>query len=84
MNIFLYLFKQFIKENKNNVIFIILLSFIIILIQINVLSMITANIIKTIQDKNKSILYNNYKKFLGILFLYIVIFIIYKYLQNIN
>jgi len=82
-NIFLHLFQLFIKENKIKVIFIILLSFIIILIQINVLSLITANIIKTIQGKDKNILYNNYKIFLGVLFFYIVFYIFYKYLQNI-
>lgn len=83
MNIFIHLIKQFIKENKLNVLFVIVLSFIIILIQINVLSLITANIIQSIQGKNKNILYNNYKIFLGVLFFYIVVFILYRHLQNI-
>jgi membrane protein required for beta-lactamase induction len=83
INIFKHLIKEFIKDNKFKVSFIILLSFIIIIIQINVLSLITANIIKSIQSNTKNVLYNNYKIFLGVLFFYIVIFILYRYLQNI-
>jgi len=83
MSIFYYLFNEFIKNNKKDVTLVILLSFIIILIQINALSYITGTIINSIQNSTKVVLYNNYKIFLGVLFFYIVFFIYYRHIQNI-
>jgi len=48
MNLINYLLNIFLKEEKYKFIFIILLSFIINIFQINILSYISANIINSI------------------------------------
>jgi len=82
MDIFLHFFKLFILENKLSIFLIVFLSFFIIYLQINLLSSSTAKIIQSIQNNNISLLFYNYKVFLLILFIYIIVFIFFKHLQN--
>lgn len=82
MNITNNLLFNFYDKNKFIIILIILLSFIINIIQINILSYITATIIKSIQSNNKSIVYLNYKYFISASILYIIVYNSYKYFQN--
>lgn len=82
MSILENLLYNFYYENNIIIILIILLSFIINIIQINVLSYINATIIKSIQTNNRSLVYTNYKYFIIVSVLYIIIYNFYKYLQN--
>jgi ABC-type multidrug transport system fused ATPase/permease subunit len=82
MSILFYISKKFFNENIFKVVILILLILLINLIQINVLSYITANIISSIQKKDKSLVFSNYKLFIIVYLIYIVIYYLYKYLQN--
>ena len=82
MNILYYLLTYFLKEEKFKLIFIIIISFIINIFQINVLSYISANIINSIQSRNKSNVYIFYKYFVVISIIYIILYNLYKFLQN--
>ena len=82
MNILYYLLNSFLKEEKIKLIFIILISFIINIFQINILSYISANIINSIQHKNKISVYMFYKYFIIISIIYIILYNLYKFLQN--
>jgi len=82
MSILLNISKIFFNENKYIIIFTIILILLINLIQINVLSYITSNIISSIQKKDKSIVFKNYKIFILVYLLYIFIYYIYKYFQS--
>ena len=82
MNILYYLFLSFLKDEKFRIIFIILISFIINIFQINILSYISANIINCIQNKNENNVYIFYKYFIIISVIYIILYNIYKFLQN--
>ena len=82
MNLINYLLNIFLKDEKNKFIFIILLSFVINIFQINILSYISANIINAIQKKNKTNVYIFLKYFIIISVIYIILYNIYKYFQN--
>ena len=51
-------------------------------IKINIISYITANIIKSVENKNFKLVFNYYKYFIYISVLYIFIYIITKFTQN--
>lgn len=80
---FHYLANYFFNSNKISIIFIILLSFLINFLQINVLSKLTAQIISSLKENKIELVYSNYRFFLFISFIYIIIYAIYKYLQGI-
>ena len=82
MSLLSNLLYKFFYENKMIIITIILLSFIINIIQITVLSYISASIIKSIEQNNRNTVFNNYKYFVGISLLYIIIYNTYEYLEN--
>jgi ABC-type bacteriocin/lantibiotic exporter with double-glycine peptidase domain len=66
-----------------NIVFIILLSFLINFLQINVLSKLTAQIISSLKENKIELVYSNYRFFLCISFIYIIVYTVYKYLQGI-
>jgi len=82
MNIVYYLLNQFVGEETINIIFMVVLSFMINIFQTNVISFITANIIEEIYGANKkgSVLY--FKYFVGISVLYIFLHHLFKHFQN--
>jgi ABC-type multidrug transport system fused ATPase/permease subunit len=82
MSVLFDISTKFFNENRFRIIIIVCLILLINLIQINALSYITANIISSIQKKDKNIVFNNYKIFIIVYLIYILIYYFYKYLQN--
>ena len=82
MNILLLLFKKFISEEKLRTLVLVILSSILNILKINIISYITANIIKGIQKKNIDDVYIYYKYFIIVSVLFIVLYNFYKILQN--
>ena len=82
MNIIYNLLIQFIKNNKLKTVGLLLISLIINVFQVNAISYITANIMTAIQNKdfNKVFTYFNY--FLTSAIIFVIIFYIYKLIQN--
>jgi ABC-type bacteriocin/lantibiotic exporter with double-glycine peptidase domain len=81
MNIIYYLFSKFFKEEKTNIILLILASFAINILQTNGISFITANIINFVQKKDEVKVWNFFKYFIGISILFIIIYNMYKHYQ---
>ena len=63
-------------------IFIIIISCLLSLLKINVIALITANIIKSIQTTDIKNVFNYYKYFIIASLVYIILYIIYKFKQN--
>jgi ABC-type multidrug transport system fused ATPase/permease subunit len=74
--------KIFLKENIFQTLLILFLTCFISFLKINVISYLTANIIKSIQNKNINLVFNYYKYFIFISLFYIFLHIIYKFSQN--
>jgi len=82
MNIINYIIRQFINNNKFNTISIIVLSLLINFLKINVISYIVANIIGSINKKNEIVTKQYYVYFIIVSLFYIIIYGIYKIIQN--
>jgi ABC-type bacteriocin/lantibiotic exporter with double-glycine peptidase domain len=82
MDILYNLIFNFIKEEKFKTFFIILLSCLLNILKINVLSFISANIIKSIQTKKIDNVYLFYQYFIIVSVIFIVLYNVYKILQN--
>ena len=81
MNIILYLLEKFFNEESINIISLIILSLLLTLLQTNAISFITAKIIEGINNKNMSMVFTNYKYFIIITIIYLVLHYLYKYIQ---
>lgn len=82
MNILYTLILKFFSEEKFRTFFIIFISCILNILKINVISYITANIIKSIQNKNINFTYTYYKYFIIVSVIFIFLFNYYKILQT--
>ena len=82
MNIIYNLLVEFLKNNKLKTISILILSLIINVFQVNSISYITANIMTAIQKKDFSSVFSYFNYFIGASIMFIVIFYIYKLIQN--
>lgn len=82
MNILYTLILKFFSEEKFRTFFIIFISCILNILKINVISYITANIIKSIQNKNINFTYQYYKYFIIVSVIFIFLFNYYKILQT--
>lgn len=82
MNIIYHLILKFFNEEKFKTIFLIILSLIINFFKINVISYITANIIKYINTKDYVLLNQYFYYFIIISVIYIILYIFYKHFQN--
>jgi len=82
MSIILKLISDFVKEEKMKTIFIIILSCILNILKINVISYISANIIKSVEEKKIDNVYSYYKYFIIISVLFIFLYNLYKVIQN--
>jgi ABC-type bacteriocin/lantibiotic exporter with double-glycine peptidase domain len=82
MSIILKLISDFVKEEKIKTIFIIILSCILNILKINVISYISANIIKSVEEKKIDNVYSYYKYFIIISVLFIFLYNLYKVIQN--
>ena len=81
MNILSYLVENFFKNEKVSIIFIICLSLTLSLVQTGYVSNITANIIQSIETKNRLLTDKFLYTFIGVSLLYLGIYYIYKNIQ---
>jgi ABC-type bacteriocin/lantibiotic exporter with double-glycine peptidase domain len=81
-NIIIFLLKRFCTQHKLQMFSVFIISLFISLIQVNVLSLITAKIIQSLQSGlfTDSVFF--FKVFIGISILYIVLMYMYKKIQN--
>lgn len=82
MNALNTLILNFFKKDKEKTILIIILSCILNILKINVISFITANIIKSIQNNDIDNVYVSFKYFIIISVIFVLLFSYYKILQN--
>jgi len=82
MNIIYNLLIQFLKNNKLKSAGLLLLSLIINVFQVNAISYITANIMTAIQNKDFNKVFTYFTYFLTSAVIFIIIFYIYKLIQN--
>ena len=83
MNIIYDLICDFFYEEKWGTMIMILISFIINILQTNVISFITANIISHLQENNKEATYLYFKYFIYCSVLSIILYTYFKHLQNV-
>ena len=82
MTLLNHLLKKYFSKEKYSIIFIIVISCVLSLLKINVIALITANIIKSIQLNDLKNVFDYYKYFIIASIIYITLYIIYKYKQN--
>ena len=82
MTLLNHLLKKYFSLEKFSIIFIIIISCVLSLLKINVIALITANIIKSIQTTDIKNVFNYYKYFIIASIIYIILYIIYKFKQN--
>jgi ABC-type multidrug transport system fused ATPase/permease subunit len=82
MTLLNHLLKKYFSKEKFSIIFIIVISCVLSLLKINVIALITANIIKSIQLNDLKTVFDYYKYFIIASIIYIILYIIYKYKQN--
>lgn len=82
MTLLNHLLKKYFVKEKFSIIFIIIISCVLSLLKINVIALITANIIKSIQTTNLKNVFNYYRYFIIASIIYVILYIIYKYKQN--
>lgn len=82
MTLLNHLLKKYFSLEKYSIIFIIIISCLLSLLKINVIALITANIIKSIQTTDIKNVFNYYKYFIIASLVYIILYIIYKFKQN--
>ena len=82
MNILSYLVENFFKNEKVSIIFIICLSLTLSLVQTGYVSNITANIIQSIETKNRLLTDKFLYTFIGVSLLFLCIYYVYKNIQN--
>jgi ABC-type bacteriocin/lantibiotic exporter with double-glycine peptidase domain len=82
MNIIIYLIEKFFYEEIYKSTFVLAISLLTNLFQINGISFITATIIKSIENKNYKLSFTYFAYFIGMSFLFIFLFTINKYVQN--
>jgi len=82
MNIIYVLLFEFIEEEKMNMIFTVLTSFILNLLQTNGISYITANIIHSLEKRQEEMATGFFKIFVVISVIFLILYHTYKYFQN--
>ena len=82
MNIIYILLGEFFEEEKMNMIFTVLTSFILNLLQTNGISYITANIIHSLEKRQEDMANRFFKIFIVISVLFLILYHTYKYFQN--
>jgi ABC-type multidrug transport system fused ATPase/permease subunit len=82
MNIFEYLCNKFFAEQKVKIILLCILSLIISFFYTNLSSIVNANIIQGIQQNDYKKTLSNFRYFIGVSAIFLVIYYIYRTLQN--
>ncbi len=81
MNIIKHLIYKFIIENKFKLLFLVLLSLSINFLKINVISFITANLVKTINDRSYNSTMKLYYYFVLVIISYLCLYNFYEHFQ---
>jgi ABC-type multidrug transport system fused ATPase/permease subunit len=74
--------KYFFKEHRLYMLLAIFLNLLINVFKVNIISIIIANIIKSVQENNFKNIYKYYKYFLYVSVIFIIIIYITKYVEN--
>jgi ABC-type bacteriocin/lantibiotic exporter with double-glycine peptidase domain len=82
MNIIELLAKKYFYKELFRTILIIVISCVLSLLKINVISLLTANIIKSIQSNNIKNVFTNYKYFIVVSIIFVILYLTYKSIQN--
>lgn len=82
MNIFQYLCSKFFAEQKVKIILLCILSLIISFFYTNLSSIVNANIIQGIQQNDYKKTLSNFRYFIGVSAIFLIIYYIYRTLQN--
>jgi ABC-type multidrug transport system fused ATPase/permease subunit len=82
MNIFQYLCNKFFAEQKIKIILLCILSLIISFFYTNLSSIVNANIIQGIQQNDYTKTLSNFRYFIGVSAIFLIIYYIYRTLQN--
>ena len=82
MNIFEYLCNKFFAEQKVKIILLCILSLIISFFYTNLSSIVNANIIQGIQQNDYKKTLSNFRYFIGVSAIFLIIYYIYRTLQN--
>ena len=82
MNIIYILLWQFFEEEKMNMIFTVITSFLLNLLQTNGISYITATIIHSLEKRQEDMANRFFKFFVVISLVFLVLYHMYKYFQN--
>jgi len=82
MDIFYYLIKKFYGEESFKILLLLLVSFSTNVFQINGISFITAKILQGIENNNFKSVYDNFYKFIYVSIFFVILYHIYRILQN--
>ena len=82
MNIFEYLCNKFFAKQKIKIILLCILSLIISFFYTNLSSIVNANIIQGIQQNDYAKTLSNFRYFIGVSAIFLIIYYIYRTLQN--
>ena len=82
MRIILFLLELFYKEEKWNIYSMVFINVVINLLQTNVISYTSSNIISSIQNNTKDLVYHYLNVFVFVSTIYIFLSNVYKYFQN--
>lgn len=82
MNIFHYLCEKFFAEQKMNIIILCILSLILSFFYTNISSIVNANIIQAIQQNDIKKTFTNFRYFIAVTSIFVIIYYIYRNLQN--
>ena len=74
--------QLFFEEERWNIYFMLLISCIINVFQTNIISYISSRIILLIQKNNSKEVYQYFTYFVGVSFVYLILYCFYKYLQS--
>jgi len=82
MNVLYYLINEFFKEEKMNVIALLILSLAITIVQTNAISFVTANIIQSVENHHIKQVWKFFGYFIGISALFFFVYYGFKLVQN--
>jgi len=82
MNVLYYLINEFFKEEKMNIVALLILSLAITIVQTNAISFITANIIQSMENNQVKQIWKFFGYFMGISALFFFVYYGFKMVQN--
>jgi len=82
MNVLYYLINEFFKEEKMNIVALLILSLAITIVQTNAISFVTANIIQSMENNQVKQIWKFFGYFMGISALFFFVYYGFKMVQN--